>query len=173
MRTAIQTDGPVYFRVTRLTLPDLFGPDHRFEWGKGEVIRHGDDVTLFGTGMMTGLCLRAADLLEASSVSAEVVHLASVKPIDRDLIVDSVSRTGCAVTAENATVLGGLGSAVAETIGDCFPVPLRRIGVHDRWVESGGIEELFTYHHMQPTDIAAAALDVVRAKQPSPMRRPQ
>jgi transketolase len=162
MRTAVETDGPVYFRITRLTLPAIFGPDHRFAWGKGVIARPGRDVTLFGTGMMTSLCLRAADLLAAESVDAEVVHLASIKPIDRDLIVDSVSRTGCAVTAENATIVGGFGGAVAEILGDTYPVPIRRIGVRDRWVDSGGIDELFTHYSMQPVDIAAAAYDVIK-----------
>ena len=164
MRLAVETDGPVYFRVTRLTLPRLFDRDYIFQWGKGDILRPGSDVTLFGTGMMSSLCLRAADKLAAASIRAEVVHMASIKPIDRDLILDSVSRTGCAVTAENATILGGFGSAVAEVISETCPVPLRRIGVHDRWVDSGGIEELFTFHHMQPADIVAAAREVIVCK---------
>jgi transketolase len=164
LRTAIETPGPVYFRVTRRILPELFGADHRFEWGKGVVVRAGRDVSLFGTGMMTSLCLRAADLLAAESIGAEVIHLASIKPIDGDLIIRSVSKTACAVTAENATIIGGFGSAIAEVLGENCPVPLRRIGVRDRWVNSGGIDELFTHHKMQPEDIAAAARDVIRAK---------
>ena len=164
MSTAIDTPGPVYFRVTRLTVPNLFGPDHRFEWGKGIVLRSGRDVSLFGTGVMTGLCLKAADLLAAQSIDAEVIHLASIKPIDSALIQRSAGRTGCAVTAENATVIGGFGAAVAEVLGDTCPVPLRRIGVRDRWVESGGIGELFTHHGMQPEDIAVAACDAIAAR---------
>jgi transketolase len=113
---------------------------------------------------MTSLCLRAADLLAEQSISAEVVHLASVKPIDRDLIADSVARTGCAVTAENASIIGGLGSAVAEVLGETVPVPQRRIGVRDQWVNSGGINELFTLHTMQPWDIAAAAQEAIQVK---------
>ena len=157
MRTAMSTPGPVYFRVTRLAVPELFGPDHTFEWGRGEIIETGDDVTLFGTGVMTSQCVRAAELLRADGVRAEVVHLASIKPIDADLIVQSVSRTGCAVTAENATILGGFGSAVTEVVAERFPVPVERIGVRDRWVDSGGINDLFTHHGMQPEDIVAAA----------------
>jgi transketolase len=168
MRTAVDTDGPVYFRVTRATLPDIFGPEHSFEWGKGNLVRQGSDVTLFGTGMMTGLCLQAADLLESISVHAEVVHLASIKPIDADLILESASKTGCAITAENATIVGGLGSAVAEVLGEGCPVPLLRVGIRDRWVGSGGISELFSHHGMQPTDIAAAANRVIDAR---PKRR--
>ncbi len=164
MRAALEGEGPVYFRVTRLTLPDLFGPEHRFEWGKGVIVRPGKDVALFGTGMMTSLCMQAADQLINEGIEAEVVHLASIKPIDCDLILDSVSRTGCAVTAENASILGGLGSAVIEVIAENYPVPVRRIGVRDRWVDSGGIDELFTFHHMQPVDIAQAARESIGSK---------
>ncbi len=164
MKTAIATDGPVYFRVTRLQVDDIFTPEHTFAWGKGNLLRSGRDVTLFGTGVMTSLCLRAADLLAKEGIHAEIVHLGSIKPIDQELIVESVSRTGCAVTAENASIIGGLGSAVAEVLGECFPVPLRRVGVQDRWVDSGGIDELFTYHKMQPADIATAACLAIESK---------
>jgi len=157
VRAAVDTPGPVYFRVTRLTLPDMFPPDHAFEWGRGHVVREGSDVTLFGTGMMTSLCLRGADLLADSGISAEVVHMGSIKPLDEDLVVSSTTRTGCAVSAENASVIGGFGASVAETLSSRAPAPLERIGVRDRWVDSGGIDDLFTHHGMQPTDIAAAA----------------
>ena len=106
---------------------------------------------------MTSLCVRAADLLAAEGIRAEVVHLASIKPIDEALIVSSTTRTGCAVTAENATILGGFGAAVTEVLSERQPVPVERIGVRDRWVDSGGINDLFTHHGMQPEDIAAAA----------------
>lgn len=157
IRTAVDTPGPVYFRVTRLTLPDLFGADHVFQWGRGHLVREGADVTLFGTGMMTSLCLRAADQLAQAGIVAEVVHLGSIKPLDEDLVVASARRTGCAVTAENASILGGFGAAVTETLAQRLPVPVERIGVRDRWVDSGGIDDLFTHHGMQPGDIAAAA----------------
>jgi transketolase len=157
MLTAAETPGPVYFRIARMAMPPIFGAEHRFEWGKGVRLRPGDDVSLFATGVMTTLCLEAADLLAGDGISAEVVHLASIKPIDRDLVAESAARTGCAVSAENATIVGGFGSAVAEVLTEECPVPLRRIGVRDRWVDSGGIRELFTHHGMQPEDIAAAA----------------
>lgn len=157
MIAAADVQGPVYFRIARLAMPAIFGAEHRFEWGKGVVLREGHDVTLFGTGIMTTFCLRAADLLRAEGIRAEVVHLGSIKPIDRELIVASASRTGCAVTAENGTIHGGFGAAVLEVLGEACPVPVRRIGVRDRWVDSGGIRELFTHHGMQPEDIAAAA----------------
>jgi transketolase len=164
MRAAIETEGPVYFRVARYTFPDLFATDHRFEWGKGEVLRQGKDVTLFGTGMMTAFCMKAAILLEKEDIDAEVIHLASIKPIDRDLIASSAGKTGCAVTAENATIIGGFGSAVAEVLSETVPVPLMRIGVRDRFVNSGGIGDLFRIHGMLPEDIARAAQAVVAQK---------
>jgi transketolase len=164
MRVALETDGPVYFRIARYTFPDLFGADHRFEWGKGEVIRSGKDVTLFGTGMMTAFCLKAAGLLEPEGVDAEVIHLASIKPLDRELITNSAGKTGCAVTAENATIIGGFGSAVAETLGETMPVPLARIGVRDRFACSGSIGDLFRIHGMLPEDIARAARTVLAQK---------
>jgi transketolase len=163
VRTAAETSGPVYFRVTRLNVPDLFGPDHVFRWGHGEVVREGVGVSLLSTGVMTALCVRAADLLNSEGISAEVLHLASIKPLDVDLVQASVEKTGCAVSAENATVLGGLGASVLEALED-DPVPLLRIGVQDRWVESGGTDELFSHHRMQPTDIAAAARQVIACK---------
>ncbi len=164
MHAAAEVRGPVYFRIARLAMPPIFGPDHRFEWGKGVLLREGRDVTLFGTGIMTTFCLKAADLLAHEGIRAEVVHLGSIKPIDRELIASSAARTGCAVTAENATINGGFGAAVLEVLSEECPVPVRRIGVRDRWADSGGIKELFTHHHMQPEDIAEAARKVISQK---------
>ena len=164
MRAAVEVEGPVYFRITRYTLPNLFDASHQFEWGKGVILRQGSDVSLFGTGMMTGFCMEAAKLLESESIDAEVVHLASIKPIDESLIVESASKTKCAVTAENATILGGFGAAVCEVLSEKCPTSVQRIGVRDRWVDSGGTTELFIHHGMQPEDIAVAAKKVMMTK---------
>jgi len=165
MKTAYETPGPVYFRVVRYSLPDLFSSDHTFEWGKGRLVKKGKDITLFGTGMMTDRCLKAAVLLEKQGVDAEVIHLASIKPIDSDMILESVAKTGCAVSAENASIIAGFGAAVAEVLVENYPVPLKRIGVRDQWIDSGEIEELFTYYKMQPEDIAVAALESIKLKE--------
>jgi transketolase len=164
MQAAIETEGPVYFRVARYTFPDLFGSEHSFEWGKGEILRPGKDVTLFGTGMMTAFSMKAAELLEKEGLDAEVIHLASIKPIDWEMIANSAEKTGCAVSAENATIIGGFGSAVAETLAETTPVPLARIGVRDRFVTSGSIGDLFRIHGMLPEDIAKAARMVYAKK---------
>lgn len=164
MRKAMETEGPVYYRISRYELPEIFGDDHSFEWGKGIILLEGNDVTLFGTGIMTDFNLRAADILKKEKISAEVVHLASIKPIDSNLIIRSITKTGCAVTAENASVIGGFGDAVLEVVSEENPVLIRKIGVRDRFIESGGIEELLTIHCMQPEDIAVAARRVINSK---------
>lgn len=164
MRAAMETEGPVYFRVTRYTLPDIFDESHKFEWGKGHVIRPGTDVTLFGTGLMSYKCLQAADLLAGDGISAEVVHMGSIKPLDRELVARSVGKTGCAVAAENASIVGGFGAAIAEVLGEVCPAPLFRIGVRDQWVDSGGVNDLLNHHKMQPEHIAEAAIQSIRLK---------
>lgn len=164
MRVAVETEGPVYFRISNYKHPEIFKLGHTFEWGKGRLLRKGTDVTLFGTGLMTGRCIEAAELLGEEGIDAEIIHLASIKPIDHDLILESVSRTGCAVTAENASIVGGFGSAVAEVLGETYPAPIQRIGVRDSWVESGGEDELFARYEMEPKHIVAAAHKAILMK---------
>ncbi len=164
MRAALEVEGPVYYRVSKLALPDIFGADHRFTWGRGIILREGRDVSIFTTGMMTTMALAAVELLAAEGISAELVHLASVKPIDADLIAASAGKTGCAVSAENASIHGGFGAAVAEVLGERRPVPLRRIGYRDEWVHSGSIEQILDRHGLRPADIARAARDAIGAK---------
>ncbi len=165
MRAAVETPGPIYWRITRYTLPDLFPEDHVFRWGEGQRLVEGGDVTLVGTGMMTSLCLEAAELLEQDGLHAEVLHCVSVKPLDAELVAASAQKTGAVVTAENASVVGGLGSAVAEVLGEQAPAVLRRVGVQDAFVQSGGIAELFRHHRMTPEDIAAAAREAIAARE--------
>lgn len=164
MRTSLETGGPVYFRITRYDVPEFFGASHHFEWGKGITMREGSDVTLFGTGVMTWKAMQAAEELEKAGISADVVHLASIKPIDKELILKSVSKTGCAVTVENASTSGGFGDAVLEVISENHPVPVSKIGVVDSFIESGGIEELFSHYKMQPEHINAAAMKMIQLK---------
>ncbi len=164
MRAALATPGPIYFRVSKLAVPDVLEPGTSFGWGVGLRLREGRDVSLFATGLMTTISLRAAELLANDGIDAEVVHLASVKPIDVELIAASAARTGAAVSAELATVNGGFGSAIAEVLGERCPVPLRRIGYQDVWPHGGSIEQQFERYHLRPTDIAKAAHEVIEAK---------
>jgi transketolase len=163
MRTAMTTEGPVYFRITRFDLPPLGCDTDSFVWGKGQVLRPGRDVSLISTGMMTSLCIKAAEILKKSSVEAEIVHLASIKPIDEETILDSVARTNCAVVAENGSTAGGFGDAVIEVISERHPVHCMKVGVRDGFVGSAEIADLLSHHKMTPNDIAQVAFDVMRA----------
>jgi transketolase len=164
MQTAFRTPGPVYFRVVNYVLPKIFSDDYTFEWGKGETVISGRDVTLFSTGVMTDRSIKSAEILKKSGISVEVVHLGSIKPIDEKLIIESVKNTGCAVTAENSSIIGGLGSAISEILIENFPVPMIRVGIKDEWVDSGDVEELFSYYGMQAPDIVNAVHKVIRNK---------
>jgi transketolase len=165
MRAAMATPGPVYFRVSKLAVPDVLQAGSAFVWGQGLVVRRGRDVTLFGTGLMTAMCLRAADRLADDGIDAEVVHLASIKPLDAELVAASGARTGAAVTAELASINGGLGSAVAEALVERHPVPMRRVGYRDVWPHSGSIDQILERYGLLPGDIVAAAMEAVDAKQ--------
>lgn len=164
MRAAIDTDGPVYFRVSKLAHPSLPGSSATFEWGRGRIVREGTDVTLFATGMMTAIALHAAEILEEASISALVVHLSSIKPFPAELVADCAARTGAGVTVENASIYGGLGSAIAETLAERQPVPLVRVGLPDTWVHSGSVQQIFARYGLQADDIAKAAISVLERR---------
>ena len=164
MRVAMQTDGPVYYRVARYAVPEFLPDDYAFEWGRATILRSGTDVTLLGTGFMTFSCLETADLLAKNGLDAEVIHCASIKPLDAETICGSLARTGCAVTAENASTIGGFGAAVTELVSETAPAVVLRVGVRDAFVESGGCRELLGVHGMLPADIAAKAEEATRLR---------
>lgn len=164
MQASLDVEGPVYYRVSKLPLPPLFHDGHHFAWGHGVRLREGADVSIFAAGMMSHIALKAAKSLEEEGVSAEVVHLGSIKPIDRTLIAESVARTGCAVTVENHSINGGLGSAVAEVITESHPVWVRRVGFQDKWMHSGSISQILETYGLRPADIAAAARESIAAR---------
>ena len=128
MYKMMEYDGPVYFRVPKVEAPVLFDDGYQFEWGKGVVMRDGEDITLMGTGMMTGICLKAAELLQSEDISAEVIHMPSIKPIDEELIVRTAKKTGCMLSLENGRIIGGFGSAVSEVLAKEYPILLDMMG---------------------------------------------
>lgn len=165
MRAAVDYDGPVYFRVTRPAVPAIFDGSYRFEFGRAARLAEGSDVTLIGTGFMTAKCLEAAKLLTERGVSARVIHLGSLKPIDREAIAQAAEETGALVTAENHSIIGGLASAVAEVLAEEHPAPLVRVGVKDKFVECGEIDDLFWKYETRVEDIASAAVTAIEKKQ--------
>ena len=158
-------DGPVYMRLGRADMPVLFDEDVKFEIGKAKKLRSGSDVTLIGTGQMVSLCMDAAEMLEKDRISAEVINISTIKPLDIEAIYESVSKTGCVVTAEEHSVIGGLGSAVAEFLSENCPCPITRVGTRDTFGESGDPDELFKKYGLTAEDIRAAAEISIKKKE--------
>lgn len=164
MRAAVKYDGPVYFRVTRPAVPDLpFPKNYQFEWGKAVTLKDGQDVAILSTGFMTSACLEAAQVLKKKGISARVDHHPCLKPLDAKAVVNA-SQCGAIVTAENHSIIGGLGSAVAEVLAEQSNVPLGRIGIKDKFVETGEIPDLLVKYETRPEDIVDLAKEVIRKR---------
>lgn len=152
---------PNYLRMARDAVPTLTTDATPFEIGKAQVFRTGTDVTIIATGVMTYQAMLAAESLAQDGIFAEVIHCATVKPLDEETILHSVQKTGRVVTAEEAQITGGLGGAVAELLGEHYPVPIIRIGVKDQYGESGTPEELLRAHGLTHTHISLAAHELI------------
>jgi transketolase len=166
MRAAVEHDGPVYFRVTRPAVPDLpFPKDYRFQWGKAVTLKEGKDVALLCTGFLTSTCLEAAKMLEVKGISARVDHHPCLKPLDAASVMDAAG-CGVIVTAENHSIIGGLGSAVAEVLAEQYhqPVSMARIGVRDKFVETGEIPDLLAKYETRAEDIVKKVQELLKVK---------
>lgn len=161
MIAANDCEGPVYVRLTRDPHPTIFPADHDFAIGRTYVVRDGTDVTLMATGVQTVRALEAADLLAAEGVSAHVLHVPTIKPLDVAGVVAAAQRTGRVVTAEDHTIIGGLGGAVAEVLAENAPTPMRRVGIRDTFGESAGNDELLGKYRLTPRHVAEAARRLV------------
>lgn len=160
----VREDGPVYFRVPRANVVRLFDASYRFEWGKGYELRQGRDAAIVSTGMMTGIALAAANLLEAEGVEATVIHMPSVKPLDGELIVRAARRANCVLTLENGRVYGGFGSAVAECLAQAHPVPMAMMGIADEPSASADLGSLLLYHGLTPSRVRERIAALMRLK---------
>jgi transketolase len=143
VHAALEYEGPVYLRTGRAAVPVINdNPDFKLTIGKGTLLREGTDVTIVATGICVSGALDTADLLAAEGISAEVINICTIKPLDEELILASAKKTGKVVTAEEHSVIGGLGSAVCDCLCDHFPVPVKRVGVQDVFGESGTAAQL-------------------------------
>ena len=156
--------GPCYMRLGRAKFPEIYPEDVGFEIGKADVLREGKDITLIGTGQMVSCCLDAAEALSKEGISAEVINISTIKPLDAETVLKSVGKTGCAVTAEEHSIIGGLGSAVTEVVSESCPVPVVRVGTKDTFGESGKAELLMKKYGLTAEDIVAAAKDAISKK---------
>lgn len=164
IKTVVKIPGPFYIRSSRVKFPLILNQDYKFELGKGKILREGKDITLIGCGLMVSQCLEAAEILETEGISAQVVNLSTIKPIDEELLIECASNTRGIVTAEEHSIIGGLGSAVAEVVSEKSPTLIRRIGVEDRFGISGSASALLEYLGLKPGKIIEAAHQILDSK---------
>lgn len=165
VEAAINIDGPVYLRFGRLAVPVFNDKDtYKFEVGKGVQLKDGKDVTIVATGLMVNEARMAADTLEKEGISARVINIHTIKPLDKDIICKAAKETGVIVTAEEHSVIGGLGSAVADAVTECCPVPVVKIGVNDVFGHSGPAVDLLKEFGLSSENIVEKAKYAVTLK---------
>jgi len=160
IKAAVQYYGPVYIRLGRAATPDLHDAGYQFNWGKGEVLREGKSVGIIATGIMVAKALAAAEKLHKEGIEARVINIHTIKPIDEALILETAKLTGKLVTAEEHSVIGGLGSAVCEVVSKHYPVKIAMVGVKDQFGCSGSPMELLEKYGLTETDIIKAVKSV-------------
>jgi len=161
---AAEVNGPVYIRLGRMSVEDVYDQQYKFELGKGVELKKGSDITIIATGIMVQESLKAAKKLSEEGVEARVINIHTIKPIDKDIIINAAKETGAIVTAEEHSIIGGLGSAVLEVLSDVYPVPVKRVGVSDTFGESGKPAELLEKYHLTQKDIQEACKAAIELK---------
>ncbi len=164
VKAAAEMDGPCYLRFGRYAVPVIHENDYTFEIGKGEVLVDGTDVTVVATGMMVAEALKAAEALKEKGVSVRVINIHTIKPLDSELILRAASETGAIVTAEEHNIIGGLGSAVAECVGEACPVPVLRVGVQDTFGRSGKVPPLLEMYGLTADKIVGSVERALKLK---------
>ena len=166
VEAAINFYGPVYMRFGRFPVPNLTSEmkDYKFEIGKGVTYREGKDVTIVANGYMVHLAVEAAEMLKAEGIDAGVINIHTIKPLDTEILCEAAKRSGAIVTAEEHSVIGGLGAAVCEALAECCPVPVLRVGVEDQYGRSGKVPELLEIYGLTAENIAAKARLAVSLK---------
>lgn len=165
VRAAAEYHGPVYIRLGRMAVPQVYSEDYRFVWGRADVLREGRDATIVACGIMVFQALEAADVLAREGIEVTVINMAMVKPLDLETLLVAARRTGAVVTAEEHSIIGGLGGAVAEALGEHHPVPLHRVGLPDVFGESGKPEDLLEKYGLTAKHLVAAVHQVLARKE--------
>jgi len=164
LEAAYQHKGPIYIRLGRPKARTVIDKNTQFVIGKGSTLREGNDATIIACGLMVGEALQAAEKLAEDGVQTRVINMPTIKPIDKDLIIDAATATGCIVTAEEHTILGGLGSAVAEVVVQRCPIPMQFIGTQNCYGQSGSLDELLDMYKLRADVIASAVKNVYKQK---------
>lgn len=156
--------GPSYMRMHRNPVPIIHDTNYKFEIGKGEILKQGNDAVIFATGTLVHEALKAAEILENEKIKVYVVNIHTIKPLDVNLVVDLAKKTNCVITAEDHNVIGGLGGAVAETLSENYPCIMKRIGLNDKYAESGKPDELYRKYGLDASSIAEEVMKFVSKK---------
>lgn len=164
IKAAASNDGPFYIRIRRTQEPVIYEEGYAFEIGKANVLKEGADVALIASGSTVHLALIAADILKAQGIEAKVIDMHTIKPIDKEAIISAAEETGAIVACEEHSVIGGLGSAVAEVVAQTMPVPMRFVGTRDTFGKSGDWEELKEKFGITQNEIVKKALEAIKAK---------
>lgn len=161
---ALELDGPAYIRFGRLAVPMIFDESYNFEIGKGVELREGNDVTIIATGLMVNEALQAYDILKAEGINARIINIHTIKPLDEEIIIKAAKETGAIVTAEEHSVIGGLGSAVCDVTAENCPVPVVKVGVYDTFGKSGAADVLLDEFGLRAKNIVEAAKKAISKK---------
>ena len=167
VKAAYENPGPFYVRLARLATDSVygeFGEDVDFTLGKAHMVKDGTDVTIIACGYMVEQAVEALNILESEGINARLLDMHTIKPIDKEAIIKASKETGCIVTCEEHSIIGGLGSAVAEVLVENAPCPMLRVGVNDEFGRSGTPAELMAYYHLTGADIADKAKKVIALK---------
>lgn len=164
VKAAAEYNGPVYIRMGRLSVPVIYDNGYEFAIGKADIYREGSDAAIIANGLMVAEAVQAAEKLAAQGIEVAILNCASVKPLDQQAVIAAAQKTGAVVTAEEHNVIGGLGSAVAEVLGENCPVPLQRVGLKDTFGESGNPHELLEKYDLTADAIIRAVQRVIKAK---------
>lgn len=161
---AAKVYGPMYVRLGRSAVPTIFDENYKFEIGKGTVVREGNDLTIIACGIMVNEAIIASEVLKSEGINARVINMSTIKPIDKELIITAAKETGAIVTAEEHSILGGLGSAVSEVVTEECPVVVKKVGINDTFGESGTPAELVKKYGLTSNDIVKAAKEAIAKK---------
>lgn len=164
VEAAFELDGPVYMRFGRLAVPVIFDDDYKFEVGKSVELREGNDVTVIATGLMVSEALEAYELLKKDGINARIINMHTIKPLDNEAVIKAAKETGAIVTAEEHSVIGGLGGAVSELLCEEYPVPVVKLGVYDTFGHSGPAPKLLDEFGLRAVNIAEKAKKAVAMK---------
>ena len=161
----VKYNGPVYVRLGRSAVPQIFGEDYDFEIGKGVILREGSDATIIACGMMVNEAINASKLLKEEGINVRVINMSTIKPIDKEVIIESAKKTGAIVTVEEHSVIGGLGSAVSDVVSENYPVLVKKIGINDVFGQSGKPKQLMEEYGLTVENIINKVKEAIQTKQ--------